>query len=237
MINNLFGILGRFVKRLCLVGITLLLVCHLFTPAAIASDASDIPDLVAGDQPWIMDLAGVLSSSTEGVITKKLEKLEADTGNQVKFLTVQRIDLGQPTDEFASELFDKWFKTAAEKANQVLIVMATEDHRTAIKVGERVKSSLPSDIAASIADQTILFPTQKSNYNQAVIDGANRLTAVLSGLPDPGAPVIPTSIESESTFTPAEKTDPVSSTLVVVGLLILATVIPMVTYFWLQRSS
>jgi uncharacterized protein len=57
------------------------------------------------------------------------------------------------------------------------------------------------------------------------------LAAVLSGEPDPGPPIVENKISAESTFTKAEDTDRGSATILVVVLLILATVIPMLTYF------
>lgn len=70
-------------------------------------------------------------------------------------------------------------------------------------------------------------------------DGINRLVAVLSGETDPGPPkVVEVALpQSGRNFKTAEETDGTSSTIVVVGLLIAATIIPMVTYFWFQNQS
>jgi uncharacterized membrane protein YgcG len=57
------------------------------------------------------------------------------------------------------------------------------------------------------------------------------LSTVLAGQPDPGPPQV-AEINLESTFASAEETDDRSATLWVVDLLLLATLIPMVTYFW-----
>jgi uncharacterized protein len=53
----------------------------------------------------------------------------------------------------------------------------------------------------------------------------------LAGEPDPGPPQVQDDIQVESTFTKAEETDTENSTVWVVGLLVVATVIPMATYF------
>lgn len=210
-----------------------------FTAAAIAAEVYDIPELPAGDHTWIRDMASVLSSSTEGIVKAKLEELAQKTGDQVRVLTVRRIDFGQPTQEFADQVFDKWFKTPEEKATQTLLLVATEDHRTAIVTGDKVKLVLPDAIATSVVAETMLYPAKKSNYNQAVTDGINRLFAVLSGETDPGPPkVIEVALpQSGSNFKTAKETDGTSSTIIVIGLLIAATVIPMVTYFWFQNQS
>ncbi len=209
---------------------------QLFTVGASASEVVDLPDLTSDDRTWVIDFANVISSSTEKSTTEVLEKLATETGNQVRFVTVQRIDFGQPASEFVSELFDKWFITPEQKANQTLVLLATEDHRVAIKTGANVEKLMSADISESLAAETMLFPSQKSNYNQAVSDGMNRLVAVLSGLTDPGAPVIVAEINLS--IKPSEiKTEPVSAGLVVGGFLLAATVIPMLTYYWFQNQS
>lgn len=235
-------------KRLAIASFTLLLSIQVisipifataFTPLAIAAEVYDIPELPSGDRTWIRDMASVLSSSTEGAIESKLEELAQKTGDQVRVLTVRRIDFGQPTQEFADQVFEKWFKTPEEKATQTLLLVATEDHRTAIVTGDKVKLILPDAISTSVVSETMLYPAQKSNYNQAVTDGIARLFAVISGESDPGPPkavevALP---QSSRNFKTAEETDGSSSTIIVIGLLIAATVIPMVTYFWFQNQS
>jgi uncharacterized protein len=184
----------------------------------------------------VIDFANVISSSTENATTEVLEKLATETGNQVRFVTVQRIDFGQPASEFVSELFDKWFIAPEQRANQTLVLLATEDHRVAIKTGDAVNRQMSEEIVESVAAETMLYPSQKSNYNQAVTDGMNRMVAILSGLADPGAPVIVA--ETDLSIKPSEiKTEPVSASLVVGGFLIAATIIPMLTYYWFQNQS
>ncbi|MEL6385331.1 MAG: YgcG family protein, partial [Cyanobacteria bacterium J06626_18] len=96
------------------------------------------------------------------------------------------------------------------------------------------------DIASSVAQDTIGVPLrQDSKYNQAMLDASDRLIAVLSGEPDPGPPTEVASYEIESTFASAEETDENrnSSTVIVVGFLIAATIIPMATYYFYQSMG
>jgi uncharacterized protein len=223
-------------QRILITTLTLLWTFQVFSGVAIASEVIDLPDLTPDDRTWVIDFANVISSSTENSTVEMLEKLATETGNQVRFVTVQRIDFGQPVSEFVSELFDKWFTTPEQRAKQTLILLATEDHRVAIKTGADVDKLVSKEIAESVAAETMLFPSQKSNYNQAVTDGMNRLVAVLSGLVDPGPPVIVA--ETDLSIKPAEiKTEPVSASIIVGGFLLAATIIPMVTYYWFQNQA
>jgi uncharacterized protein len=241
MLKNLVQQVKQAIERLILIGLALLATCNLFVGAAMAIEVYDIPSLAeietTSGQTWAIDGASVLSSSTEAAATNQLKELAKDTGLQIRFVTVDRIDFGQPIEQFATELFEKWFPTDAEKANQALFLIATEDHRTAVQIGNKVKALLTEEKAKSVALETMFVPTQKANYNQAVADGMGRLSLILAGKPDPGPPVVMEEKGSTSTYLKAEDTNPGVSTVVVIVLLVLATAIPMVTYYWFQNQS
>ena len=91
---------------------------------------------------------------------------------------------------------------------------------------------LTDDIATSVVKETVAVPLRNgAKYNQAFLAASDRLVAVLSGQPDPGPPNVQ-EINIESTFTSAEDTNDTNATIWVVVLLVLATAIPMATYFW-----
>jgi len=221
--------------------VLLVIACWFFSGnSALALTVDDIPvlsEVENGTVLRVLDDAEVLSNSTETTVTKELEKLAKEKDIQVRILAIKRIDYGQPAQEFVEQVFDKWFPTPEAKANQALILVAVEDHRTAIALGDAVTSVVPNDIMQSIVNTNMLYPVQKANYNQAVLDGTNRLLAVALGNPDPGEPVVVQESAETRNYAKAEETDANSSTLIVIVLLVLATVIPMVTYYWFQNQS
>ena len=83
----------------------------------------------------------------------------------------------------------------------------------------------------------MLYPSRKSSYNQAVNEGMARLEAVLNGNPDPGAPLFAVEETETSNYATREETEASSSNVVVIILLVLATLLPMATYYWLQSQS
>lgn len=207
-------------------------------PPALATSLYEMPTLQAGEQTWVIDKDEVLSRVTEGQISSALEKLAEKTGNEVRFVTIHRLDYGETTQSFTDKLFEKWFPTPEEQANQTLLVLDTMTNTAGIRTGEKVKTLLSDAIATSVANETLLTPLKQGNkYNQAFLDACERLVAVLSGEPDPGAPQIAETLNVESTFKSAEETDRNTSAVIVIVLLVAATVIPMVTYFWYQGFS
>lgn len=208
--------------------------------SASATGVYQMPSLAAGDRTFIVDDAEVFSRITESKLNNTLEILANTTGNEVRFVTIRRLDYGETVDSFTEKLFDKWFPTPETKVNQTLIVLDTLTNNDAIRIGDAVKELMSNDITQSIVDETIQVPIRDGNkYNEAFLAASDRLNAVLSGEPDPGPPEVKDELAAQvvATFKSAEETDDQSATILVVVLLVVATVVPMVTYFWYQGFS
>lgn len=205
---------------------------------ALATGIYEMPMLSAGDRTWVWDKGDVLSRSSESTITSVLDNLETQTGKQVRLVTIHRLDYGETTATFTKQLFEQWFPATEDRTNQILLVLDTVTNSAAIRTGEGVKSLLTDEIAQSVAGETVQVPLREGNkYNEALTAASDRLATVLSGQPDPGAPEVVDNTQVEGTFKKAEETDQGNATVIVVVLLVLATVIPMVTYFWYQGFS
>ena len=205
-----------------------------------ATAVYEIPVVSAGVPTWAIDKADVLSLSTKGTLRNTLEQLAKQTNKELRFVTIHRLDYGDTIQTFTDKLFKKWFATDAEQANQTLIILDNVTNTIGIQTGTDVKSTLTDAIATSIITETMQAPLRSGNkYNQAFIDGADRLVAVLSGKADPGPPVIVSTPEVGRTYLKAEETEAnrTNFLVVVIGLLIIATVIPMATWWWYQNQS
>jgi uncharacterized protein len=222
-------------KKLCHLIITSLLSLTLSWGLAIApaqaTGVYDLPIVKAGEPVWVIDGADEISFATEGKLDSMLGNLAQETGQEVRMVAIRRLDYGETIDSFIDDLFRSWFPTPEEQANQTIVVVDTLTNKTAIRTGETVQAILPPEIAQSIASETMIVPLKALKYNQALLDASERLIAVLSGNPDPGPPQIK-EINIEGTYATAEETNDRSATIWLIVLLFLATLIPMVTYFW-----
>lgn len=234
ILNQLYKNLKRLILPL-LLGV---FVSGLVATPANATGVYQMPKVNAGEPTWVIDQAEVLSRLSEGKLSKSLADLAEKTDNEVRFVTVRRLDYGETVDSFAKALFKKWYPTPEDQANQTLLLIDTVTNNTAIVTGQDVKSIMPDDIAESVASETMTAPLRNGNkYNKSFLEASDRLVAVLSGQPDPGPPVIEETVQVEGTFTRAEETDTKNSTIWVVVLLVVATVVPMATYFFYQGFS
>jgi uncharacterized protein len=237
LLNELYKA-RKYLQRLILQLLLIIFASGLVAAPANAIGVYQMPNVRAGEPTWVIDKAEVLSRLNEGKLSNTLDSLAEKTGKEVRMVTIHRLDYGETAESFTNALFEKWFPTPKAQANQTLLVIDTLTNTTAIRTGEAVKSILPDDIAKSVASETVIVPIRDGNkYNQGLLDASTRLVAVLSGQPDPGPPVVEENVQVAGTFKKAEETDTKNSTVWVVAILIIATVVPMATYFFYQGFS
>lgn len=199
---------------------------------AIATGLYDLPDFDA-QKVWVVDTADAISNANESKLSKTFEQLAESTGQELRMVAIRRLDYGETVDSLAEEIFQDWYPTVEAKNNQTLLVLDTLTNNVAIRSGDSARELVSPEIAESLVNDTIGYNLRNGNkYNQAFIESGDRLVAVLSGLEDPGPPEIEDEIQIEGTFTKAEDTDDSSATIWVVGFLIVATIVPMATYYW-----
>ena len=229
LLSHFLGCKKYIAKLVVSLAVTIFISSVLAVPA-LATGVYNMPNLTS--DTWIVDEADLISRFNEGRIANAFDELAKDTGNEVRIVTVRRLDYGETPESFTKVLFEKWFPSKEAQANQTLLMIDSVTNGTAIITGDKVKSVMSDDIAQSVASETVLVPLRKGNkYNQAFLDAQERLVTVLSGQPDPGPPEVADEVQVEGTFTKAEETDQGNATIWVVGLLIAATVIPMATYY------
>ncbi|MBE9136712.1 TPM domain-containing protein [Nodosilinea sp. LEGE 07088] len=215
--------------------VLLLLVNGLGVAPAAALAVFQMPTVAAGEATWIIDEANIISRINETKISGRLGGLASATGNEVRLVTLHHFDYGETVQTFTDKLFERWYPTPEDQANQTLLVLDEVTKTVGIRVGDQAATMLTSDIAASVAQETVLYPLLEGDkYNQSFLSASDRLVAVLSGQTDPGPPAFDDSFDSEGTFATAQETaeNRGNTTIILVVLLVLATVIPMATYFW-----
>ncbi len=228
--SKLFGWFRQLLPVLAIA----LLSLQLMTAPALATGLYSMPQTVSSDT-WIVDEASQVSRLNEGKIAEALRQLAQETGNEVRFVTIHRLDYGETAQSFADQLMQKWFPTPADQGNETLIVLDDLTNTIGISVGDETAHVLPGETAQSVIDETMKVPLLNGNqYNQSFLDATDRLVAVLSGEPDPGPPTYDDTIDVDRNFATAEETEETRgfSTILVVVLLIAATAIPMLTYYW-----
>ncbi|MEB3161320.1 MAG: TPM domain-containing protein [Synechocystis sp.] len=224
--------IGQCLRYLGAIALPVVLALSVNLVPALATGVYDLPIVGAGSTTHLIDQADSISLANENRLNGDLKKLAQATGQEVRFVVIRRLDFDTTIEDFADQLFSRWYPDPEAQDNQTLLVLDTLTNSTALRQGEAAQALLSEDIADSLLRETIAVPLKDgAKYNQALIEADKRLSAVLSGQGDPGPPTVQ-AVSLEGTFATAEETDDKSATVWVVVLLALATLIPMVTYFW-----
>lgn len=212
--------------------IALLFASFCFVSPVMATGLYELPTNPTAKDIWVVDLANEISLATQSSLSSTFQDLAKSTGQEIRMVAIRRLDYGQTIETLADKLFASWYPTEEDQSNQTLLVMDTLTNTAALRTGESATTLVSPEIAESLIKETVGYDLKNGNkYNQAFIDATNRLVAVLSGEEDPGPTAVEKTIQVASTFSSAEETDDGIAFTWVIVLLILATVIPMVTYF------
>jgi uncharacterized protein len=199
---------------------------------AQATSVYAIPQVSPGDATWIVDQAEVLSRLTQNELQEKLADLAQETGIELRLVTFRRLDYGDTIQTFADKLFAAWFANSDRQANEVLFALDVQTNYGSLHLGETAANLVDDETIASILDETLVAPLRDGNrYNQALLDITDRLGTILKGEPDPGPPAMTANFQVERTFASPEETKSSNATTIVIVLLIIATIVPMLTYF------
>ncbi len=129
--------------------------------APVAAWSQEIPF-----QPsdYVVDLAGVMDSSTRAEVDGLLQELEQKTTAQVVVLTVNNLG-GRTVEQFGLETANRWKLGQQGKDNGVLIVAAIQDRKARIEVGLGLESVLSKDRAGRILDEQFVPAARDLDYS------------------------------------------------------------------------
>ncbi|MEO0948658.1 MAG: TPM domain-containing protein [Cyanobacteria bacterium J06641_5] len=230
--QQFLNILQRGKQVLAAVIATFLLLSSVLALPAFATNATEVPDISTSNSTWITDTAEVLSRATESRLNRTLKELAQNTDRPLRLVIFRRLDYGISIDTFADDLFARWYPDTDSSAKQTLLAIDTITNNIAVRTGATAAERLTPEIIGSTVNENIGQELRGGDkYNQAFEAGIDRFAAVLAGDPDPGPPEVVDNVQAESTYLSAEETDTKSSTTWVIVLLVLATAIPMATYY------
>jgi len=166
------------VSRL-LIGILVLLLAWMNPQPAQATGVYQMPVVKSGEATWVLDKGDVISRLNEGKLSNQLSELAQETGNEVRLVTIRRLDYGETIESFTQDLFEKWFPTAEEQSHQVLLVLDVVTNNSAIRTGEGTEDLLSQEMAESVSSETIQVPLRNGDrYNRAFLAAGDRLTTI-----------------------------------------------------------
>ncbi len=167
--------------RIILLINTLLLA--LSASAAVYS-VSDIPNVHLADSTrYVSDPDYILSPAALARVDSIMADIRRTTTAEAVAVIVDDIE-GGDIDSFATELFTQWGIGKSDVDNGLLILVAKDLRKAAIRPGYGLEGVLPDIVCAGILRQQMFPAFRQGDYDKGIIDAASTIRKVLT---DPGA--------------------------------------------------
>jgi uncharacterized protein len=132
----------------------------------------------------VTDLTGTLSGGAVARIEAKLAALEAKKGSQLAVLIVPTTQ-PEEIEQFGIRVGDAWKLGRKGVSDGAILIVAKNDRRVRIEVGQGLEGALPDAIANRIIDETIAPHFKLGDYDGGVEAGIDKMISVVNGEPLP----------------------------------------------------
>jgi len=156
---------------------TILLSCLYIFSFSFALAQKEIPEL------WgtrVHDEAHILKSETIESLEKELKVYEDSTSNQIAVLIVPSLD-GEVLEEYSLHVAEKWKLGQKDKDNGVLLLIAVDDHKMRIEVGQGLEGALTDAQSNRIIRNEIAPSFRRGDFDAGVTDGINSIIKAIGG--------------------------------------------------------
>jgi uncharacterized protein len=144
---------------------------------------------------YVNDFAAVLSPATQTYLNNLCLQVDQQAHAQIAVVTIKSLD-GEPIEDFATALEDKWKVGKKGTDRGLLLVFAIDDRKYRIEVGYGLEGILPDGRVGDIGRQ-IVPSLQRNDYDGAVTEAVRQIAGVIAAdagvtlNAGPGLPTLP----------------------------------------------
>ncbi len=141
----------------------------------------------------VVDVAGILSASTQSELTALLAAHERLTGQQVVVVTLPSLQ-GYTIEDYGYQLGRYWGIGQKDKNTGALLIVAPKEHKVRIEVGYGLEGTLTDAASRTIIESDILPSFKRGDFDAGILAGTKSILSVLGGnSPETGEPASSTS--------------------------------------------
>ena len=186
-------------------------------------------------QERVVDQAEVFSRAAVGELNRQLSGLTS-YGVEANLVTLGRVDYGSTPTAVATDLLERWQQQNPQE--RLVALVETRTGQVAVVASAPLARRLPSGLLQSTAEDTMAGQLRRGEgYRSTMLQGIQRMDAVLAGEEDPGPPVLAAAATAPiHSNVPSHEETAASNALTWVAVLLgLGTVIPMLTWWVFSR--
>jgi uncharacterized protein len=132
----------------------------------------------------IVDLTGTLSNDDIAAQSQRLAELEKRKGSQIAVLMLPTTQ-PETMEQYSIRVAEAW-KIGRKKADDgVLLIIAKNDHKVRIEVGDGLEGALTDVTSRRIIDETITPRFRTGDFAGGIAAGLTRIIGVIDGEPLP----------------------------------------------------
>jgi uncharacterized protein len=129
----------------------------------------------------VHDEAHVLSHETIESLEATLKNFEDTTSNQIAILIIPSLE-GDVLEEYSLRVaHDEWKLGTREKDNGVLLLVAVEDRKMRIEVGQGLEGVLPDAICNRIIRNEMAPRFRSHDYDEGIVAAVNAIMQAIGG--------------------------------------------------------
>jgi len=128
----------------------------------------------------VHDDAHLLSAETVDELERGLATYQDSTSNQIAILIIQSLD-GDVLEDYSIRVAEKWKLGQADKDNGVLLLVAVDDHKMRIEVGQGLEGVLTDAIASRIIRNEIAPNFRRDDYDAGIKEGVDGIIKAIGG--------------------------------------------------------
>lgn len=129
---------------------------------------------------WVHDEAHILSAQTVQALEYQLQAHRDSTSNQIAVLIVPSLD-GDDIDSYANRVFNDWKLGNKTNDNGVLLLIALQEKRMRIEVGQGLEGVLTDLMSSRINRNEVAPHFRVQDYDGGVQAGVSAIIQVIKG--------------------------------------------------------
>jgi uncharacterized protein len=128
----------------------------------------------------VVDEAGLLDDAARAALTQSLAALEQKTTDQLVVVTLKSLQ-GTSIEDYGYQLGRRWQIGQKDKNNGVLLIVAANERKARIEVGNGLEGTLTDAVTKLIIENSILPRFKVADFSGGIKRGAEDIIQVLSG--------------------------------------------------------
>ncbi|MEJ1236861.1 TPM domain-containing protein [Chryseolinea sp. T2] len=128
----------------------------------------------------VHDESHVLSTEAIDRLEHQLDVYEDSTSNQIAVLIIPSLD-GDVLEQYSLRVAEAWRLGQSDKDNGALLLIALNDRKMRIEVGQGLEGPLTDAVCSRIIRNEIAPPFRQSNYDDGITAGINAMISAIGG--------------------------------------------------------